>query len=73
MDFFWKIDLGLDEHIEELNSLNFTTAKEEVIWSHELQEKRLKAQIQVWINLGAKDSMIKQKSRCVWLHNGEKN
>lgn len=45
--FFGKIDLGLDEYIEELNSLNCTTAEEEVIWSHELPEKRLKEQIHV--------------------------
>lgn len=70
--FFGKIYLGLDEYIEELNSLNCTTAEKEVIWSHELQEKRLKEHIQVWINLRAKDSMIKQKFICVWLHNGDK-
>lgn len=48
-----------------------SVAEECIIWSPELEVERSKALNQDWLNLKVKDYMIKQKSRCICLHDAD--
>lgn len=72
MVFGW-VDLKIKEGVETLNEVEVDLLCISSQISGEDQVKRIATQKAIWKNLHLKESILKQKSRLKWVHEGDLN
>ncbi|XP_058749275.1 uncharacterized protein LOC131622266 [Vicia villosa] len=72
-NIFGKLDLNIDEDVEEMNGLEDDDLLAISQLSREVMDRRRNLQHNIWRNLNLKESMLKQKSRIRWIKEGDCN
>src|SRR3954464_4539723 len=67
-NIFGKIDLEIEENVQELNKWD-----DREVWDEEIHLNKVKASKNIWFNLKLKENMLIQKSRLRWLNDGDDN
>ncbi|XP_058774638.1 uncharacterized protein LOC131648924 [Vicia villosa] len=72
-EVFGKLDLLVEDAVRDLNVLDRLVAKGDSVVNAESIEKRREAHHIFWEKLCIRESILRQKSRCNWLKEGDRN
>ncbi|XP_058758224.1 uncharacterized protein LOC131631444 [Vicia villosa] len=72
-EVFARIDLEVEEEVEDLNRWDTLLEEENVGGRDEIVKVRKEESCRFWLNLRIKENMIIQKSRLAWINDGDSN
>jgi hypothetical protein len=69
----WILELNIDEAINDLNLLDHVVDNDDYHGNVKVMDNRKEAQLAYWQNLKRREDTLRQKSKCKWLKERDRN